>query len=498
MPRRNLAWLVGIACFSLFTWTLAQAGFPPHGPLQFVKGMPGFEDDYEGVNLLVQGWRQVKQNYVEEVDKKKGRAFWENALQGGLQSLDVHSAYINPKEYEHFKKQSEAEFGGIGVSIRIHPETKKPVVISPMVGTPAYRAGIKAGDEIEKIEGDPTQGMLSQDVVDKIQGTPGTPVRLTIRHRGSDQLEDLTLTRSRIEIESVLGDQRDADKQWDFMIDKERGIAYIRIVQFTQKTSRELKHALDKLQDQGVKGIILDFRNNPGGLLGSAVDVANLFLPAGKRIVGVEGRTHPSEVKDAKQGGMLLPNKPLVVLIDSESASASEIVAAALQDNQSTDGTPRAVIVGERSFGKGSVQNLIPMDNGKSAIKLTTAKYVRPNGKNMHRFTSSKPDDDWGVRPDITVKLTPLEEAEYWSARQDRDIVRDDQAEALETRRRLAMLVAPVGPVGAAWAMSQPMGVLAASVEVAVASHNTPKSAKPFVDKVLNQAVDHLRDKLKS
>ncbi len=498
MPRRNLGWLLGIVGLSLFCWAVAQGSLaPPRGPLQFVKAIGGGGDDYEQLGLLVDILQLVEQNYVHELSAKDRRKFIEQAIEGGLRSLDPHSGFMTQREYQGFRRQSDGAFGGVGIQINADRETKRLIVISPIVGTPAYKAGVKPGDEIEKINGEPTQGITQDEAVDKIQGPPGSQVTLTIRHRGADHSVDMTLTRATIEIETVLGDLRDAGKHWDFMLDRQNRIGYLRLVLFNQKSLQELKAALDKLEEQNLRGLILDLRGNPGGLLESAVAVSDLFLSEGK-IVSVEGRTHATRTEEAHQAGTrLLPAEryPMVVLVNEGSASASEIVAAALQDHK------RAVIVGERSFGKGSVQNLVPMEGGKSALKVTTAKYIRPNGKNIHRFPESKPEDDWGVRPDIEVKLSPQEELEYLLARRDRDIVRDDQGKS-EAVERLARLLRPVGHA----APGGPMAGLFAGVETVAAVKALPRDLlgnpivfpKPFSDRVLDRALDHLRAKLRS
>jgi carboxyl-terminal processing protease len=491
MPRRNFAWLLGIAGVSLFCWAVAQGSLaPPRGPLQFVKGFPGHDQDYERLSLLLDVLQQVEQGYVHELSEDDRRKFMESAIQGGLQSLDLHSGYMNAREYRNFLRQNDGGFGGIGVQIVISRDTKRLTVVTPVVGTPAYEAGIKPGDEIEKIEGVPTQGMSTEDAVDRIQGPPGTKVNLTIRHRGSDRPIDLTLTRSVIEVQSVMGDQRDAQKHWDFMIDKQDRVAYIRLTQFNRKSEAELRGALEKVTAQGVRGVILDLRNNPGGLLEAAVGISDLFLTEGK-IVSVEGRARAPQFYEAKgPGTFLLPasQHPVVVLVNEGSASASEIVAAALQDHG------RATVIGERSYGKGSVQNLIPMEKGKSALKLTTAKYIRPSGKNIHRFPDSKESDEWGVQPDIEVKLSPQEELELFIARRDRDIVRDPESLA----ERAEKLAAAIGPLARLAVAGTPGGSVAGLAETAAATREVLQAPRPFQDKVLQRALDYLHDKLRS
>jgi carboxyl-terminal processing protease len=429
--------------------------------------------------------QHVEQSYVHALSEEDRRKFMDNAIQGGLQSLDMHSGYINPKEFKAFSRQSEGAFGGVGIQLSTNRDTKRLVVISPIVGTPAYKAGIKPGDEIEKIDGESTSGMTIEDAIDRIQGQPGTQVKLTVRPRGSNRTREVNLTRSLIEVESVLGDQRDANKSWDFMLDKKNRIGYVRLVQFNKKSYDELRAAVEKLQAEGARGFILDLRNNPGGLLDAAVNISDLFLPGGP-VVSVEGRTRSKQVYEAHEAGTMLRNRPMVVLVNENSASASEIVAAALQDHK------RAVVIGERSFGKGSVQNLIPMESGKSALKLTTAKYMRPSGKNIHRFPDSKEEEDWGVRPDIQVKLTLPEEIEYWTARRDRDIVREDKSPA-ELVEPLANVM---GTIGTAWTLEPTLAPLVSAVELGAVTEPLPRAPRPFSDKVLDRALEYIREQL--
>jgi carboxyl-terminal processing protease len=493
MPRRNLSWLATITCLSLFCWAVAQGSLvPAHGPMQYVKGFPGYQQDYERLSLLVDILQHVEQSYVHELSDEDRRKFMDAAVNAGLNSLDQHSAYINPKEYKQFSRTNDGSFSGVGIQIHVNPQTKRLFVISPIVGTPAYNAGIKPGDEIEKIDGQATQGMTADDAVDKIQGHAGTKITLTIRRRGDEKPFDVTLTRSDIVVETVMGDTRSADKQWEWMIDKENKIGYLRLTQFNKKSTSEMKAALQKLKEQNVRGVVLDLRTNPGGLLDAAVDIADMFLTSGK-IVSVEGRTRspqtysasPDDGKDPKK--LKLANPAMVILVDGFSASASEILAAALQDNH------RAEIIGERTYGKGSVQNLIQMESGRSALKLTTAKYLRPSGKNIHRFPDSKEEDEWGVRPDTEVKVSPQEEADYLQARRDRDVVRDPETPA-EIARKLAVVALPIGQ---AWTLNQPLGAPVYYVEVLAAGNLLPRLPRTFSDKVLDKALDHIREKLR-
>lgn len=398
MSRRNLYWLLGIAAVSLFGITVSYSA-PTREK----------DKDYELVRLVVDVLHEVRERYVVDIDADRERKLVEDMINGGLERLDPHSSYIAPHEYKQFEKQSEGKFGGVGIQVGYDRQNRGQLtVISPMPGTPAYEAGVLAGDLILKIDGKSTENMRMNDAVDCIQGDPGQKVTLTVLHEGGKEPVEVTITRAIIEVSSVLGDRRKPDnlRTWNFMLDDKSKIGYIRLTNFSKTASKEMRDAIEELQREGVRGLIVDLRNNPGGLLKEAREVSDLFLTGG-RIVSTKGRNHKEEIYDAKaEGTLLLPAEkyPIVVLINKFSASASEIVAAALQDHG------RAVIIGERSYGKGSVQNIIEMHQGsdRSALKLTTASYWRPSGKNIHRFPDSKESDDWGVRPnDSGYQMTP-------------------------------------------------------------------------------------------
>lgn len=485
MPRRNFAVLASLLVFSLFCWVAASGSVAaPRGPLRYLKGFPGDGQDYENLSLLIDVMQLVDQNYVHELSKEEKRKFVEQAIESGLHTLDEHSSFLSQREYRSFKKQNEGSFGGIGVTLSSSRDSGKLTIVTPIVGSPAYKAEVKPGDTIEKINGVSTEGLTSDEAVERITGKIGEPVTLTLRSRGSSRTRDVTLVRDLIEVESVLGDQRDAQQKWDFLYDKKDRIGYVRLAGFGRKTVDELKAALAHLKQQGVRGLVLDLRGNPGGSLTAAVGVANLFLSQG-RIVSVEGRTRAPEVYDADPKETLLPaaGHPMVVLVNEGSASASEIVAAALQDGK------RAVIMGERSYGKGSVQSMIEMENGSSALKVTIAKYMRPSGKNIHRFPGAKEEAEWGVRPDVLIKQTPLEEVDYWLARRDRDIVRKETAQA-ELREQAASLA---GPAAAALQAGSPLLGPFAVVDLAAAVDRLPVPPRNFRDKALDQAIEYLR-----
>jgi carboxyl-terminal processing protease len=355
---------------------------------------------------------QVERNYVKEVDR---RELLEAAIKGVLTQLDPYSSYIAPEEFSGFKTAVESQFGGIGIQITVEEGQLK--VLSPLVGTPAYRAGVQAGDRIVKIEGEATKGLDIEEAIRRLKGEAGTTVTFSVVHALSNEEETVTLKREIIHVDTVLGDKRKPNDKWDFMFDVDRRIGYIRVTAFSRDTAGDLKKALDELVSGDVKGLILDLRFNPGGLLNSAVDVSDMFLPVGK-IVSTKGRTAPEKSWDAKKEGTYEGFK-MVVLVNRYSASASEIVAAALQDHN------RAIVIGERTWGKGSVQNVIELESGKSALKLTTASYQRPNGHKIHRFPEDDENDEWGVKPNdgYEIKLSDRELGRLVQYRRNRDIL---------------------------------------------------------------------------
>lgn len=398
---------------SLLLVLMFLGGLPTHAqgaPEQ--KQTPKKDDYYELYKILADTVDQVDRNYVKEVGR---RELIEAAVKGVMSRLDPYSVYIGPEELSQFRSTVESEFGGIG--IHISTEDGDLRVLSPIYGTPAYRAGVQAGDRILEIDGKSTEGLLPDDAIARMKGKEGTRVTLTLVHPATTKREKVTLLRERIHVETVLGDRRKTDDTWDFMFDRPSGIGYLRVTAFSRDTASELRKALQDLQVQKCRGLIVDLRFNPGGLLSSAIEVSNLFISKG-RIVSTKGRNTPERVWDAHQEGAF-EGFPVVILVNRYSASASEIVSACLQDHK------RAVIMGERTWGKGSVQNIIELENGRSALKLTTAAYCRPSGRNIHRFPDSKEADVWGVLPDpgFDLRLAEREISALLADRRQRDIL---------------------------------------------------------------------------
>lgn len=367
---------------------------------------------YELLRLFADTLDQVERNYVKPLDR---RDLMEAAIRGLLAELDPYSSYIPPDDLNHFQTNIDAQFGGIGIQVSVEGGTLR--VISPLVGTPAYNAGLLAGDVITEIEGISTEGITLDGAVQQIKGEIGTSVTLTIRHIHSGQEETVSIRREIIQIETVMGDRRREDDTWEFMLDDQRKIGYVRLTAFSRTTASDLRQSLEYLVKNECRGLVLDLRFNPGGLLNSAVDICDLFLADGE-IVSTSGRNIRDRSWKAHSPGTF-EKMELAILVNRYSASASEIVSACLQDHK------RAVIVGERTWGKGSVQNVIELERGRSALKLTTASYRRPNGENIHRFPGSKETDQWGVRPDdgFEVRLNPSETSEFLAYRRERDIL---------------------------------------------------------------------------
>jgi carboxyl-terminal processing protease len=327
---------------------------------------------YEDLRSFVDVLNVIKKNYVDEV---KTKDLVSGAIKGMLSSLDPHSGYMSPEAFKEFQVETKGEFGGLGIQISMKDSIL--TVIAPIEDTPAYMAGIKAGDKILKIDGESTKNMSIQDAVSKMRGPKGKPVTLNIFREGWTEPKDIPIVRDIIKIKSVKAK----------MLKDE--IGYIKLTQFQEMTSDDLTKALKDLKEKGMKSIILDLRNDPGGLLNSAVDVAGQFLPPKKLVVYIKGRTGDKIEYFTEGDDPTYTDLPMVVLVNQGSASASEIVAGALKDWN------RAVIVGVQTFGKGSVQTLIPLSDG-AGLRLTTAKYYTPSGVSIQNV---------GITPDIIVKL---------------------------------------------------------------------------------------------
>jgi carboxyl-terminal processing protease len=345
------------------------------------KRLPFPGEAYENLRIFTEVLSHIESNYVEETDPEK---LIHGAIRGMLRTLDPHSSFMPPDVYREMQVETEGRFGGLGIEITIKDDIL--TVVTPIEGTPAFRAGIQAADQIVKIEGESTKDITLIDAVKKLRGPEGSAVTISIFRKGFSDPQDFTLTRAVIQIKSV---------RWKKLPDD---IGYVRLRSFQKSTSDELEEALHDLEEQNIRALVLDLRNNPGGLLEQAIAVSDEFLEGGKLIVYTKGRLAGQNMKGYSKNDKAHLDYPMVILVNEGSASASEIVAGALQD------IGRATIIGTQSFGKGSVQTIIPLSDG-SGLRLTTAKYYTPKGQEINGK---------GITPDIIVEeaKTPQEKDE--------------------------------------------------------------------------------------
>jgi len=355
-------------------WKAMVAGFTM--ALLIISGggrheVTAVEDSYERLKVFTEVLSLIQANYVDET---KPRDLIYGGIKGMLETLDPHSSFLPPDIFKEMQVETQGSFGGLGIEITV--KDRQLTVVAPIEGTPADRAGLHPGDRIVKVDGNPTKDMTLIEAVKKLRGPKGTSVTLTILREESPGPFELTLVREVIEVKSVrakdLGD----------------GIAYIRIASFQERTGKDLLKAIEQFQKNGISALVLDLRNDPGGLLNQAVQVSDLFLDKGQLIVYTEGRIKNQDLRFSAEHGAQVPKVPMVVLVNGGSASASEIVAGALQDWK------RALVLGTKTFGKGSVQTVIPLSDG-SGLRLTTAKYYTPKGRSIHGT---------GIVPDIIVE----------------------------------------------------------------------------------------------
>jgi carboxyl-terminal processing protease len=361
-PRRK-SWVVGpMIALALLCGVLIGKGWERTGHAS---------ETYEELKTFSEVLNQVQKHYVDET---KPKDLIQGAIRGMLSTLDPHSAYMTPEMYKEMQVETRGEFGGVGIQIGV--KDNRLAVIAPIEGTPAHRAGIKAGDFIVKVNEDPTKDLTLMDAVQKMRGPKGSKVNLTIQREGASDPLVFTLVRDTIKIESVKSKVIE-------------NLGYVRLTQFQEATGRDLAKAIKQFKEQKVQGAILDLRNNPGGLLTAAVDVSEQFLPTGKLVVYTKSREGKKDEWVAKAKDQL-EDLPVIILVNEGSASASEIVAGALQD------WGRGLVVGTTSFGKGSVQTILALGDG-SGLRLTTAKYYTPKGRSIQST---------GITPDIVVKLS--------------------------------------------------------------------------------------------
>ncbi|MCK4851768.1 MAG: S41 family peptidase [Candidatus Omnitrophica bacterium] len=352
---------------------------------------------FEQVQLLADSLTLISTDYVEPV-KVKDLIY--GAIRGMTGTLDGYSQFLDPESFKEITEEAKGEFGGVGIEIGIREGIL--TVIAPIEDTPAFTAGIKAGDRIVRIDGEAVRDMMLDNAVKMLRGEPGTKVNITVLREGVDNALDLEITRAVIKLKSIT----DAG-----ILEGE--IGYIKLIEFQQRTPEDLKRSMEMLAGKGAKSVILDLRNNPGGLLDAAVEAADYFLEPGRMIVYTEGRDPEKRVEFRSEREPVFPGLNMIVLVDRGSASASEILAGAIKDNK------RGVIVGVPTFGKGSVQTVVPLNDG-SAIRITTAAYFTPSGKNLR---------DKGIDPDIHVKYFEGEAREKEKTKKMKDKETGDEGE---------------------------------------------------------------------
>jgi carboxyl-terminal processing protease len=370
MMRKTSLIFLGVVAGVVATLLVTQ----PHTMLVGSAARAAASDTYRELNLFGDVFERVRADYVEKPDDSK---LVESAINGMLAGLDPHSSYMDPKSFRDMQVQTRGEFGGLGIEVTMEDGLVK--VVAPIDDTPAAKAGVMANDIISQLDDEAVQGLTLNQAVDKMRGPVNTKIKLTIMRKGSDKPIEVTIVRDVIRVKSVKSHSEGDD------------VGYIRITQFNEQTTDGLKQSINDLNGQlgadKIKGYVVDLRNNPGGLLDQAISVSDTFLDKGE-IVSTRGRNPEETQRFSARPGDMTKGKPVIVLINGGSASASEIVAGALQDHK------RATLVGTRSFGKGSVQTIIPLGAGNGALRLTTARYYTPSGRSIQAK---------GITPDIEV-----------------------------------------------------------------------------------------------
>lgn len=381
-------------------------------PVALFCAMPALAQDEEDVSpyremkTLARAVELIRQDYVDE-----GKTGYEeliySALRGMLEELDPHSDFMDPKDFKGMQEDTRSEFGGLGVVVGMKNE--RLTIVAPMEGTPGFRAGLLPGDVLLEIDGQSAEKMSLRDAVDKLRGEPGTSVKLVVGRQGAPDSLSFNIEREVIKVPSVRGAK--------VLEGEGPRIGYVRVTQFSEPTGKEFARALDGLEKQGIDGLVIDLRFNPGGLLGSAVEVAGEFLPGGALVAYTEGRSASAERRYLAPGKGRKPREyPVAVLVNGSSASGAEIVAGALKDSG------RALLVGETTFGKGSVQSVISLPDG-SAVRLTTAKYFTPGEQPIH---------EKGVTPHVVATMSGEEEARLLALRRQEDLPPGTKREEVE------------------------------------------------------------------
>lgn len=344
------------------------------------------DDAYPNIAQFTRVLEMIHQNYVDG-DKVAYKALVSGALKGMITTLDPHTEYMEPRKFDDLRKDTSGEFGGLGIVISV--KDTFITVVTPMDDSPGHKAGVRSGDRIVKIDGKTTEKMTVGDAVKQLRGEPGTDVTISVVRPPATAAKDYKLTRAVIKVDTV----KDVNGRREFPLGENK-VGYVRLTQFGEHTADDLERALKILEERGAQSLVMDLRDNPGGLLDQAVKVCEKFLPRGQLIVSTEGRNAAEKSVFNASGRNKHPNQPMVILINGGSASASEIVAGCLQDLK------RAYVMGEKSFGKGSVQSILPLPDG-AALRLTTAKYYTPSHKVIHEH---------GIEPDSVVPMSLEEE----------------------------------------------------------------------------------------
>lgn len=401
MPLRNLQILLLVTCVCVACWVQAER----------LK--------YAGkIGSAI--WR-IEQDYVEEID---GQELYLAAMEGLVSKLDQNSNFIPPRKYEEFQEVIEQRFGGIGIMVEGPPAVKRLTVIAPIPGTPAFKAGLQPGDVILEIDGVSTADLPVDKATEKMRGPLNESVELKLQAMGNGLTRKVTVSRAEIQTNSVHGDRVRGDSTWEYFLEEDPRIAYIRISLFGERTTSEFRTALSQVK-AGAKALVIDLRHNPGGILQSATEICDMLLDRGT-IVTTRGRREIFRSERSAEADLELPmHVPIVVLVDDQSASASEIMAGCLQDLN------RALVAGQRSFGKGTVQQIFDLED-QTALKITTARFYRPSGKNIHRTEKMTEQDEWGITPDAELAL-PLGDLEKrylqkrWNMREDPRIMASEE-----------------------------------------------------------------------
>jgi carboxyl-terminal processing protease len=402
MRRLVIISLLAFFLFAAFSGAFAQEVQPPKS---------GEDNGYSQIAIFAKALELIRQDYVDD-NKTSYHDLVTAAMKGMLSSLDPHSQFMDPNDFRDMQDDTRSRFNGLGIEVSM--KNGLPTVITAMEDTPAARAGILSGDQILRINGMSTERMDLQDAINILRGPAGAKVSLTLLRPSTKEIKEYTLQRAEIKIQSVKGERLLAPE-----LTGPFRIGYVRLIQFNEPTAEELSKALDNLQKQGMQALILDLRNNPGGLLNSAVDVCGQFLPPNTKVVSTQGRV-PSQQHDYSTSAVSKPrpNFPMALLINEGSASGAEIVAGALKDLH------RAVLVGETTFGKGSVQNVLQLPDG-SAVRFTTAKYYTP-GRQVIQGN--------GVTPNIRVGMTAEQERALYALRNTGNVRADDETKIIKTK----------------------------------------------------------------